>query len=56
MRLETENVRKIERKLLDDLDLPDAPDESAAKILAYIDGAHTMGNLIIEMILELGGK
>lgn len=53
MKLETENVRFIEAKIIDDSCLPDVPDGEAAKVLAYIDGVHTMANAIIEAIQEL---
>lgn len=56
MRLETENVRKIERGIIDDLKLDEAPDSQAARWLAYISGVNEMASRTIEMILELGEK
>lgn len=53
MKLEEINVRFIEAKLIDDLILSDVPDEEAAKVIAYIDGVHTMTNAVIEAIQEL---
>lgn len=53
MKLEEINVRFIEAKIIDDLILSDVPDEEAPKIIAYIDGVHTMANAIIEAIQEL---
>lgn len=56
MKLETENVRFIEAQLIDDSCLPEVRDDQAAKVIAYIDGVHTMANEIIKAIIELGGK
>ena len=53
MKLEAENVRFIEAKLIDDLILSDVPDEEATKVIAYIDGVHMMANAVIEAIQEL---
>ena len=53
MKLETENVRFIEAKIIDDSCLSDVPDEEAPKVIAFIDGVHIMANEIIKAIQEL---
>lgn len=53
MKLEEINVRFIEAKLIDDLILSDVPDEEATKVIAHMDGVHTMANAVIEAIQEL---
>lgn len=56
MKLETVNVLMIEHKILDDLILPDVPDEWAIKTVEYINGVHTMATEVIKAIKDLGGK
>ena len=56
MRLETENVRFIECKMLDELMMIGNEIEDAKETLAYIGGVHDMANQVIKVIRELGGK
>lgn len=55
-RLETENVRIILSKMLDDLGYWDCEGKEAEKQLCYIAGMTDMANAVIKAIKELGGK
>lgn len=56
MRLTVENVLRLEHQALQELCLPDVPDEMAVRMLGYIDGVHEMAELVKQMIVDLGGN
>ena len=56
MRLETENVRIILSKFLDDMSYWECEGKEAEKQLCYIAGAKDMADAVIKAIRELGGK
>lgn len=55
-RLETENVRIILCKILNECDLYGVEDKDAEHIAHYVAGALDMANAVVEAIVELGGK
>ena len=55
-KIETENVRIILSKMLDDMCYWDCEGKEAEKQLCYIAGMTDMANAIIKAIKELGGK
>lgn len=55
MRLECENVRKIEHDLIHDLEYWALDGKDAEKTLTYIAGIHDMANAVMNVIRELGG-
>ena len=55
-RLETENVRIILCKILNECDLHCAEDKDAEYVAHYIAGALDMANAVMEAIVEFGGK
>lgn len=55
MKLTTENVRIIERKILDDLEMWGAEGKEAERLVQYICGVNDMANAVIRAIHELGG-
>ena len=55
MKLTTENVRIVEKRILDGLDMWVAEDKEAEKLVHYICGVHDMANEIMRAIQELGG-
>ena len=56
MKLETENVRMIFDKLLDEVDLWGREEKEAEKMLCYISGLKDMANAVMDAIVALGGK
>lgn len=56
MKLETENVRILFLKMLNDLDYWSAEEKEAEKQLCYVAGMTDMANAVIKAIKELGGK
>lgn len=57
MRLTCENVRIIEQRFLDDIELWGVDDKvTAEKTLTYIAGIHDMANAVMEAIKSLGGN
>ena len=56
MRLETENVRKIEAEMLSELEMYGSKGADAEALCNYIAGMHEMAQAVIEAIIALGGK
>ena len=55
MKLTTENVNILERKMLDELAYWEHEGKDAEKALVYIAGIHDMANAVRTAIRELGG-
>lgn len=56
VRLETENVRIILSKMLDEMAYWESEGKDAEKQLCYIAGMKDMADAIIRTIVEFGGK
>ena len=55
-KLETENVRIIENKILNDIEYWGIDGKEAEKSLAYVAGDLDMANAVIKAIEDLGGR
>lgn len=53
MKLRVENVRIIEKQMLDELDLYGAEGKDAEKLVNYISGVQDMANAVIQAIHDL---